>query len=354
MKILILGGTGAMGLHLVQLLSNDSMDVYVTSRTARSSKKNVKYIHGNAHDITFLKNLLKERWDAIVDFMVYDTLSFKARVNILLEATHQYIFLSSARVYADSESPITETSPRLLDISLDSEYLKTDEYALTKARQEDVLCNSGYNNWTIIRPYITYSENRFQLGVLEKETWLYRALHNRTIVFSKDIEKNKTTLTYGYDVARGIISIIGEKSAYRQAFHITVDESYTWGDIFELYLNFLEKELGKRPKVLLIEKNPRVTLSNSKWQVLYDRYYNRCFDNTNIKKYIDTSTFKDTEEGLKECLKYYIIHPNYIINSWNEHAMYDRITGEWTCLKEIPTWKQRIKYLLRRTILPKK
>lgn len=351
MKILILGGTGAMGIHLVQLLSNDSAEVYVTSRTIRNSKKNIKYIHGDAHEMAFLKELLTDKWDAIVDFMIYDTLSFKAKVNLLLESTQQYIFLSSARVYANSESPIKETSPRLLDISSDTEYLATDEYALTKARQENLLRDSGHNNWTIIRPYITYSENRLQLGVLEKETWLYRALHNRTIVFSRDIEKKTTTLTYGFDVARGIVAIIGKKSAYSQAFHITVDESYTWGDIFELYLNLLEKEIGKKPKVLMIEKNPRVTIHNSKWQVIYDRYYNRRFDNANIKKYIDTSTFKNTKEGLKECLEYYIAHPDYRINSWSEHAMYDKITGEWTSLKEIPTWKQRIKYLLRRTIL---
>ena len=40
-----------------------------------------------------------------------------------------------------------------------------------------------------------------QLGVLEKELWLYRALNGRTIVFSKDIAEKSTTLTYGYDVA---------------------------------------------------------------------------------------------------------------------------------------------------------
>ena len=60
----------------------------------------------------------------------------------------------------------------------DEEYLKTDEYALSKARQEDILHRSGKNNWTVIRPYITYSEIRLQLGVLEKELWLYRFVHD--------------------------------------------------------------------------------------------------------------------------------------------------------------------------------
>ena len=53
------------------------------------------------------------------------------------------MFLSSSRVYASQESPIREDSMRLLDVSHDSIYLKTDEYALAKARQEDILRKSG-------------------------------------------------------------------------------------------------------------------------------------------------------------------------------------------------------------------
>ena len=94
---------------------------------------------------------------------------------------------------------------------MDEEYLKTDEYALSKARQEKILEESGYLNWTIIRPYITYSKERLQLGIYEKEDWLYRVLNGKTIIFSKDIEKYKTTLTYGYDVANIIADLIFEK-----------------------------------------------------------------------------------------------------------------------------------------------
>jgi hypothetical protein len=111
--------------------------------------------------------------------MIYTTQSFKERVNFLLDATSQYVFFSSSRVYADSEIPITEDSSRLLDVSQDKKFLSTDEYSLAKARQENILRKSKRKNWTIIRPYITYSENRLQLGILEKEEWLYRALQGR-------------------------------------------------------------------------------------------------------------------------------------------------------------------------------
>lgn len=77
--------------------------------------------------------------------------------------------MSSARVYARSaDRQITESSSRLLDICDDEEYLRTDDYALTKARQENMLFCAKTQNWTIIRPYITFSEIRLQLGVFEK------------------------------------------------------------------------------------------------------------------------------------------------------------------------------------------
>ena len=242
----------------------------------------------------------------------------------------------------------------MLDVSTDSDYLSTDEYALSKARSENVLFGNEHKNWTIIRPYITFSEKRLQLGVLEKEDWLYRALHHQTIVFSKDIASKVTTLTYGFDVARGIKAIIGQESALGEAFHITTDENHTWEKIFELYMKILTKHLGYEPRIMIIDENPRVRIKGSNAQVIYDRYFNRRFDNSKIKKYIDTSDFTPTIKGLEMCLEEFLKHPVFNMTGWGGQAMYDRITGEWTPLRNIPTLKKRIKYLLRRTILPKK
>lgn len=225
-RVLVLGGTGAMGTHLVNLLNRKGYQVTVTSRRMRDNFDNVTYVTGNAHESSFLNSLLASHFDVIVDFMVYSTGEFAQRCKTLLKSCGQYIYLSSSRVYADSSSPITENSARLLDVCMDKEFLATDEYALTKARQEDLLRQSGYSNYTIIRPYITFSEIRLQLGVYEKENWLYRALQGRTIVFSKDIADKYTTLTYGLNVAEGIASLIGQSDAYSEAFHITANESH--------------------------------------------------------------------------------------------------------------------------------
>lgn len=71
MNILLLGGTGAMGSHLSELLSSDPDNIVtVTSRTKREGHGNIRYVAGDAHDSGFLGSLLSTRWDVIVDFMV--------------------------------------------------------------------------------------------------------------------------------------------------------------------------------------------------------------------------------------------------------------------------------------------
>jgi len=218
-KILILGGTGAMGVYLVPELLNMGHDVYVTSRSARiSQSENLHYIQGDAHNNIFLTKLLEEKYDAIIDFMVYTTDEFNRKCELFLSNTKHYIFLSTYRVFADSKEPITEKSPRLLDVSTDSEFLKTDEYALTKARQENIVRNSKFNNWTIVRPTITYSKTRFQLGTLEADVVVFRSLCDCPVILPEEMLSKQTTMTWGGDVARMIAFLVLKQNAFSEDF----------------------------------------------------------------------------------------------------------------------------------------
>ncbi|KPQ29111.1 MAG: NADH(P)-binding [Marinobacter excellens HL-55] len=349
-NILVLGGTGAMGAHLVQILADRGDKVSVTTRSHRQSTANIVYIQGNAKENSFLAPLLTRKWDAIVDFMVYTTPVFEQRAPKFLAATDQYIFLSSARVYADSSRPICEESPRLLDSSKDAKFLATDEYSLAKARQENILHKSGSKSWTIIRPYITYSEQRLQLGVLEKEGWLYRALKGRTMVFSEDIVSKLTTLTYGLDVAGAMASIIGEPRALGEAYHITQRDAATWREVLNVYLAVLEKHFGKRPKVLLLGLDDFSRSKPAEYQIKYDRLFNRAFDSSKISEFVDLQEFRPLEPGLTRCLKEFLEKPNFLAIDWRSEAIKDRFSGEMASLKEIEHWKQKIKYLIYRFI----
>lgn len=151
----------------------------------------------------------------------------------------------------------------------------------------------------------------------------------------------------------GIASIIGKETALGEAFHITSDESHTWKEILELYLDTVEKRIGVRPKLLLLDKSPRLEWAGAKWQVVVDRYYDRRFDNSKIKQYIDTSQFVQTKKGLISCLESFLSNPQFRNVGWGMQGVYDRITREWVSFGEISTMKDHINYLLRRILLPK-
>lgn len=349
MTVLILGGTGTMGGGILKRLGERGCQITVTSRRSHASPaSNIQFVKGNAKELPFLTELLNKSYDAIIDFMVYTTEEFRQRYELFLSHTAQYIFISSARVYAQSDSPITENSPRLLDISTDQKYLSTDEYALAKARCEDILGSSGQKNYTIIRPYITYGTNRLQLGVLEKENWLYRALHGRSIVFSEDIAGKYTTLTYGRDVADGICSLLGKPETYGEIFHITHEQPSTWNGILNLYADVLEKETGRRPNIVINQKAVNLKLRGAKYQVIFCRYFDRRFDNSKVSEFVNVKDFKDTESGLKECLIDFLNNPHFREINWVLEALNDRVAHEHTPLKEITDFKSKMVYLCYR------
>jgi len=351
MRVLVLGGTGAMGVHLLKLLKKKDVTIYVTSRAKRIGNEQVKYIQGDAHSIDFLYPILEQGWDVIVDFMSYTTTSFLSRIDNILKATNQYIYLSSGRVYGNSEGFLKEESPRLLDISSDKKFLSTDEYSLAKARQEDILRNSKYQNWTIIRPYITYSEIRLQLGVLEKEEWLYRAINGRTIVLSKEIMQQCTTLTYAEDVARVIFKIIGKKDSLTEVFHVTTNEYVSWDSILRYYLQVLENHLGYRPKVLLQDFNLFFETKPTEYQIKYDRLFHRKFDNTKACEFTGITNFTLISDGIEKCLKEFLKAPRFNIMDWKYEAIRDKQSKESTPLQEIPTFKQKVKYFIYRYLM---
>ena len=345
MEILVLGGTGAMGVSLVEILATRGDEVYVTSRQKRKDSGNVHYWCGDAHDMKWLKSKTAGyEFAAIVDFMFYDLETFRANYRCLLAMTKHYVFLSSSRVYCDSpDKPITETTPRLLDVSRDADFLATEEYALTKAREEDILRQTFNGNYTIIRPYVTYNDERLQLGILEKEAWLYRALRGRTIVFTADIAACMTTLTHGRDVAEGIAAIIGKEAAYGEAFHIVGAKSMKWQEVLEVYLDTLEQITGTRPKVKLLANSGKFSHAfGNPYAIWYDRLYNRVFDSTKIRCISGKSTYIGMREGLVKCLKSFIAKgaPFREKNiDWRLQAWMDRKTNEYSSITDIPSQK---------------
>ena len=293
-RALLLGGTGAMGSHLTSLLAHDGWDVTVTSRSGRiSGDPNVTYARGDAHDPAFLGDVISQGWDVVVDFMVWSTGAFRDVRDLLLGSCRQYVFLSSYRVFANSPV-IDERSPRLLDVSEDVEYLATDEYALAKARQEDLLRASERGNWTIVRPAITYSSGRLQLCTLECGEWLTMVLGGHPVPLPAEMLAKQTTMTWGGDVALMISRLMGLREALGEDYDVCTSRHRSWAEVVEIYRSLLPFEVQ------------RVALSafewacGSPWQCRYDRMYDRVMNNSKVlvATGLSESDLTDLADGL--------------------------------------------------------
>lgn len=354
MKILMLGGTGAMGSCLSDLLlGKKEYEIWITSRKPRSSFGNIEFICGDAHNIEFIESVLNNKYfDVIVDFMQYDYSDFIEHINIFLPKTFQYIYFSSSRVYADNYGKkICERHSRLYDVCEDKDFIESNEYAILKAKEENALINSHHKNWTIIRPYITYNDHRLQLGVFEKEEWLYRALKGRSILFPASLENKLTTLTSGKDVAKILYYIIGNKDALSEVYQIASDKALTWGEVLSIYVSALEEIIGGEIKVKKDYNQDKVAIiKGNAYQLKYDRMYDRKFDSSKILGYLgDDFDFIVAEDGLRESIQNFMKGDQqfgYI--SGKMEAVFDIIANEYTPLKDIPGVKEKIKYLITR------
>lgn len=346
---LLLGGTGAIGTYLVkELLKNQNNKVYITSRKKHISEERLFFLEGDAHDVLFLENVITvcTPIDVIVDFMVWTTKEFENIYNVLLANCHKYIYMSSSRVFASTTGKLSEKSPRLMDVTNDEKFLENDSYAVPKTQQEDILRKSNYNNYVILRPYITYSEKRLPLGNQEKELWLYRILHNRTIVFPLDIGQHLTALTHGDDCAKAIYNIITKKEVENE-INISTNESITWMSILDIYKKILT-DYGYEVKVKYIQASIKAKYGD--YQTKYDRLVDRVFDTSELEKYVNIYDFKSIEKGIAEALTNFLYSKsfNMELQSWALQAEMDALTGERASISEFSKKKDYLKYILCR------
>lgn len=350
-QALLLGGTGAMGRYLAQELVAANWDVTITSRGHHQDSERVRYALGNAKDVAFLEGLLGAcRWDVVVDFMVWTTEEFEARVSSLLSSTNRYVYLSSYRVFANADT-IVEDSPKLLDVCADEEYLATDEYALAKARQEGVLRSSGQENWTIVRPTVTYAPGRFQLGTLETGSWLARTLlTGRVTPLPAEILDRQTTMTWGGDVARMLARLVDNEAACGEDYNVCTSRHRTWREVAGVYARHVPL------KVREVSLDAFMSGPENKWQIMYDRTFDRVMDNSKVLA--ATGLAEDDliplEEGLGRDLASYVESGGFRVSA-RRFGFLDKLTGDWTspailCGKGGATVGEYGKYLYGRLV----
>ena len=182
---------------------------------------------------------------------------------------------------------------------------------------------------------------------MEKEEWLYRGLHGRTILLPHDMLDRVTTMTYGYDVAYGIYKILGNTQSIGEVFHITSKYLLKWKEVFNIYREILleEKGIELKLKEITIDDFLKLRPSYLEYQLIYDRLYNRDFDTTRETIFANADRFLSPKEGLRKCLLEFLKSPQWRGINWMFEARKDKLTHERTSLSEIAGLKNKIKYL---------
>lgn len=339
-KALLLGGTGALGIYLAPQMVADGFDVVVTSRSDRIDSDHIHYVKGDALDLPFLNELLKGCiYDVVVDFMIYSTDDFRDRYRLLLENCAHYIYVSSYRVFSDA-SVITEETPQLLDISKDVLFLKTTDYSLEKARQENILRQSQKRNWTIIRPSITYSKERFQLGTLEADIVVGRSLESKPVILPREMVNKQTTMTWAGDVAKMISALATNNRAMGEDFNVVTSEHCAWSEVADIYRDSIGLKLIEVSKDEYIDA---LGGGYARYQVDYDRMFNRVLDNSKILKFtgLRQDSLMSLEDGLKMELSNFKKNPLSWSVDYGKQAKIDRLTGVFSRLTEATNSERR-------------
>lgn len=302
-KVLLIAGGGTLGRYTAkELLSKDCQVDIICLEDYTSDNPNLRYYKANA-DLKYLTEFLKDKYyDGIVNFIHYTSVDdYKPVHKLLCSKTDQLIFLSSYRVYADLQHPITETAPMLADVVKDDEeFLKTENYALPKARCEKFLREeSGTKNWTVVRPVISFSDKRLDLVTVSGREIIDAAKSGKTILLP-EVAKNLTAgLDWAGNSGKLIANLLFKKECFGEAYTVSSGQNLTWGEVADIYTRLTGV------KFRWSETEEYVNTGHGGYILIYDRLYDRAVDNTKILKAtgLKKEDFTSIEDGIKIELK---------------------------------------------------
>ncbi len=352
-KVLLLGGTGTIGMPITRRLSErPEYDVYVLCRNKKEIE-NAHIIIGDYSDSSTQKEILSNKWDCVIDLLWHNEKRFYNTYKNIMNITNHYILFSTAAVYADCDNPIKEDASRFWDQTNGDEKF----YHLQKAQIENVIFDSKYKHWTIVRPHVTFNTNRLPLDTWEQDIWLYRFLQGKTVVLSDMMLDKMTSFSYGDDVARLIEIIVDSgRNSFSQVYNVCSDDRLTWGEVVDAISTSVEEITGKQLKLKIIPVKSKYgkldeMLPHKADRLRCDRFLDRVLDNSKVKNVCEGDCgFTALSDDIYICLKERITEFKDPIEYWDviSIAYMDYVCKERTAIKDIRGKKNRIKYLFLR------
>lgn len=296
-KILLIAGGGTLGRYTAkELLALGNEVDTICLEDYISDNPNMRYFKGFATFEYLSEHLKDNRYDGIVNFIHYtDTEEYKRVHKLLTDNAKHLIFLSSYRVYADLQHPVTENAPQLFDVIEDDDFLENEDYAVPKSKNEHFIREeSGTKNWTIVRPVISFSDRRLDIVTVSGHEVIERSAKKEKILLPIESKNLTAGLDWAGNSGKLIARLVLNKKAYGEAFTISSAQNFTWGEIAEFYSEITGAEFEW---VDINKYSPQCI----PWILKYDRLFDRKIDNTKVMEVtgLTKNDFVSVKDGIK-------------------------------------------------------
>lgn len=331
MRILFLGGTGNISSECASLLRERGHEIIVLSRGRTPVPAEYRALKAERKDVEALRTALRGlEPDVAINFIGFEPSDLEVDFAALKGVVRQYVFISSATVYAKPPArlPITEDAP-VGNMWWDYAQNKLAcEQWLHERRQA-----TGFPV-TIVRPSHTYSQRWIPNPVSSGSYTFAARLEQGKPVFVPDEGENPWTLTAASDFAAGLAGLVGNEKAVGEAFHITSDEVLTWNQIYSKIaaaLGVPSPKVVRIPTDFICQVAPQL-IGNLKG----DKSHPGVFDNSKTKRFVPSfQCRKPFRVGVRESVAWLRAHPEQQNLNSQVDATFDQVISAWRKMRGI-------------------
>jgi len=281
MHIVLIGGSGNLSTPCAQLLVAQGHRVSCVTRGSQPVPAGAKLLAADRHDPDSLGAALAGvEPDVVINFLGFTPAELELDYRLLAGRLRQYIFISSATVYAKphQQLPINEQHPLGNAFSA---------YAQAKQQCEEWLRNHHDPDrfaLTIVRPSHTFGPTWIPNLVQSTGYTFAHRLETGKPVFLCDDGQSRWTLTASADFARALAGLVGNAAASGETVHITSDQALSWQQIFAITAELLavaSPNIEYLPVETICQRAPEMVA-----KLKGDKAQDTVFDNSKIRQLV--------------------------------------------------------------------